>query len=564
MSQRPGNPIVRRVRPASRRQMQWWQTIGDVTNPNTGATILPRILRYGGTLAALSIVTGLLFPVRQTIGLLNIGMVFLIVVVGATVLAGRHAGIAASILGFALFNFFLVPPYLTFVISDLENILALFVFLGVSSLISSLIADAREQARRAQRRAEDVSRLYELSQAIVGAQRIDEVLPAIVRKVADVFETRACWLLLPQDGAQDGGRLAVAAQANHDAALTQKDLSIAEWVFRHGSGAEQGGFTTSPFRDQATSRLVTFVPLHAAMRTIGVLGVADKKDARPFTSDEKTVLATFADQAAVAIERLSLLREAQRAEMLTRTDDLKTALMSAVSHDLRTPLASIMASVTSLMEPGIEWAEETRRDFLEDIYDEARRLNRLVGNLLDMSRIEGGALHPEIAWYTIGEVIESVVQRLEPLFTNHTLSVQIDEAIPLLQFDFTHIDQVLSNLMENALNYTPPGTSISVKARQIGNHVEVEVADTGPGVDARHLAHLFDRFYQADRRRRSGGTGLGLALSKGLVEAHGGSIRATNRTGGGLVVTFTLPPPLLSSPSPKIGSSDATLAEART
>jgi len=273
---------------------------------------------------------------------------------------------------------------------------------------------------------------------------------------------------------------------------------------------------------------------------MGVLAVTDKRDHRPFTTAEHTVLATFADQAAVALERLYLLKGAERAEVLARTDELKSALMSAVSHDLRTPLASIMASVTSLMEPDIEWDEETRRDFLQGIYDEARRLNRLVGNLLDMSRIEGGALHPEKDWYSMSEVIEAVVQRLEPRMYDHPLTVRVEDGMPLLLLDFAQIDQVLTNILENAIRYTPPGTSIAVRARQEGANIQVEVEDTGPGVPREDLQYLFDKFYQVNRGGQKG-TGLGLAISKGLVEAHGGHISVSNGQRGGLRVTFTLP-----------------------
>jgi two-component system sensor histidine kinase KdpD len=220
---------------------------------------------------------------------------------------------------------------------------------------------------------------------------------------------------------------------------------------------------------------------------------------------------------------------------------LKSALMSAVSHDLRTPLASIMASVTSLLEPDIQWDKETQQVFLQGIYDEARRLNVLVGNLLEMSRIDGGALRPEKNWYSIAEVIEAVVQRLEPNLVDHHVNVNTEPDLPLILLDFSEIDQVLTNLLENALKYTPQGTNIEIDARRSGDQVEVEVADAGPGVPPEHVPYLFDKFYQVDSRRRGMGAGLGLAISKGFIEAHGGSIWAKNRMGGGLEVAFTLP-----------------------
>jgi two-component system sensor histidine kinase KdpD len=200
-----------------------------------------------------------------------------------------------------------------------------------------------------------------------------------------------------------------------------------------------------------------------------------------------------------------------------------------------------MTSVTSLLEPDIQWDAETRRDFLQGIHDEALRLNKLVGNLLEMSRIEGGALRPEKDWYSIGEVIGSVVQRFEASAPEHHIQVSIDWDIPLVLLDFVQIGQVLTNLLENAIKYTPAGTTVRVKARLAGSEVQVQVADNGPGVPPGHLPHLFEKFYYVSERAPSKGTGLGLAICKGLVEAHGGRIRADSQPGQGLQVTFTLP-----------------------
>lgn len=554
MSNRPGDRIVymqKRSSDSARRQEKL--NSANLQTTDTEHTARSRLVRYGATAAALALTTAVLSPLRDTVGLLNAGLVYLVVVVGATVFAGQKAGLLASLLGFLLFNYFLVPPHLTFAVSDVQNILALFVFLGVSLLVSRLLSDARTQAQHAQRRAEDVSRLYELSQAIIGAQRIDEVLPAIATKVYEVFQAQACWILLPNNQQQ----LVIQAQAPEDGqGPTRDEMSMAMWSFWHGSEIGKGGMSRSDSREGRNAlragngnenKRSAFVPLRAAGRTIGVLAVADKRDNQPFTPAERTVLATFADQAAVALDRLSLLKEAQRAELLARTDELKSALMSAVSHDLRTPLTSIMASVTSLLEPGMDWDEETERDFLQGIYDEARRLNRLVGNLLDMSRIEGGALHPEKDWYSISEVIEAVVQRLEPRLSDRPTTLSVDENIPLMLFDFTEIDQVLTNLIENAIKYTPPGTSIHVEAVRVENQVEVSVEDTGSGVPSEHLKHLFDKFYRVDKRSESPGTGLGLAITKGFVEAHGGRIWASNKGGGGFKVIFTLPAPASQS-----------------
>ena len=505
-------------------------------------SVVGGLLRYGLSTAALALTTAALWPFRESLGLLNIGLVYLVVIIGITLFAGRRAGLFASVLGFCLLDYFLVPPYLTFAIGDFHNILALFIFLGVSLLISWLLASAREQAEQAQLRAMDISRLYDLNQAISQAQSTEEILPAVAEKVYAVFHAECCWILLPGDD----GRLSVAA--NYPAGsrpLTRDELNLAAWVYTHGKGSEIAwGPSQAAQRSTDESKHGLFVPLALPQKTIGAMIVIKDRHARPFTIAERKVLVTFAEQAAVALERLYLLGEAQRAELLARTDELKSALMSAVSHDLRTPLASIIASVTSLLEPDIEWDASTRRDFLEGIDDEAQRLNRLVGNLLDISRIEGGGLHPEKDWYSIAEVIDAVIQRLEPRFVDRRLVVTVADNIPLALFDFTAIDQVLTNLLENALKYTPPGAVIKVTARHAQDKIEVSVADSGPGVPPNAIMHLFDKFYRVDKRSEASGTGLGLAIARGLVEAHGGTIRASNIRGTGFEVTFTLPLPV--------------------
>jgi two-component system sensor histidine kinase KdpD len=545
---RPGERVIRREHKQPGAAGRASQLPLNLASPDAESTLRRSVLIYLASFVALALTTALLALVRAQVGLLNAALVYLIVVIAITVFAGRRAGIAASLLGFLLFNFFQVPPYYTLVVSDLHNILALFVFLGVSLLLSWLIAGAREQARQAQRRAEDVARLYELSQAIIGSQRIEEVLLAVTDKVRDVFDAQACWILLPRglrtkdEGESGGQQLALEASSPRDARpLTRDEMAAAEWAFRRGESIEHGGRgVAAGLRPRGGGRVV-FTPLRQGGQTTGVLATASKIDGRPLDVAERTVLATFADQAAVALDRLALMKEAQRAEMLARTDELKSALMSALSHDLRTPLASIMASVTSLMDSDIRWDEETKRDFLQGILDEAERLNRLVGNLLDMSRIEGGALRPEKDWYSIGEVIEAVVQRIEPRLAGRPVAVDLQEDLPLVRFDFTEIEQVLTNLVENAANYTPPGTPITITARRDDDRLEVSVEDEGPGVAPEHMPHLFDKFYRVAGTGHRVGTGLGLAIASGLVQAHGGQMQAANRASGGLRVTFTLP-----------------------
>ncbi len=541
MGYRPGDRVVHRLRKQENSKLKLRIPPANLTGTLGEERAVWRAARYILTLALLGITTALLWPLRETAGLLNIGLVYLVVVIGVTVFIGRRPGVLASLLGFSLLDYFMVPPYLTFIIADFHNILALLVFLGVSLLISWLIAGAQEEARQADVRAEAISRLYELSQMIIGAQSSSEILAAVTQKIYDVFGAEACWVLMPDEAYGRVDSLVVVAQAPESAHQPDRnEVSLALWAYRHGDEVGRDGSPGKGPNQPQRDKHAIFLPLQVAQRVIGVLGVVRNRSKLPLMQAERTMLSTFADQTAVALERLYLLSEAERVEILARTDELKSALMSAVSHDLRTPLASIMASVTSLLEPDIDWDLETRRDFLQGIYDEVKRLNRLVGNLLDMSRIEGGALHPEKDWYSIGEVIEAVVQRLEQSTTDRHVTVEIEAEMPLLLIDFTQIDQVITNILENALRHTSSGTGVHVRAHAVGEFIQIDIEDEGHGVPHEHISHLFDKFYRVQKGGLTG-TGLGLAIAKGLVEAHEGRISAGNRPDGGLKVTFTLP-----------------------
>jgi two-component system sensor histidine kinase KdpD len=286
---------------------------------------------------------------------------------------------------------------------------------------------------------------------------------------------------------------------------------------------------------------VRSVPVNFKGQPVGSIILVPTSGARKFGPADDRLLSAVAHQLGLALERLSLQRQATEAEVLRRTDELRKALLNAVSHDLRTPLSSIMASAGSLRQDDVPWTEEQRGEFAEAIETEAQRLNRLVGNLLDLSRIEAGSIRPEKAWYDLGSLVNEVAGRLRAVTTGHTLVIDVPDTLPPVLFDYVEIDQVLSNLIENAVKYTPAGSEICVSARASGDHVEVAVADSGPGIPEAAMPRLFDAFYRASDSGRTQGSGLGLAVAKGLVEAHGGRIRGENREGRGARFIFTLP-----------------------
>jgi two-component system sensor histidine kinase KdpD len=284
------------------------------------------------------------------------------------------------------------------------------------------------------------------------------------------------------------------------------------------------------------------VPVRAGERRVGTIYLVRHAEIERFDAADDRLLSAVASQMGLVVERERLRREATEAEVLRRTDQLRAALLNAVSHDLRTPLASIIASAGSLRQSDVVWTEQERAEFAQAIEDQAQRLDRIVGNLLDLSRIEGGTLRPEKGWYDLGALIDDVVGRLRPITSRHRVVVAVEEDLPPVLLDYVEIDQVLSNLIENATKYAPAGTDILVRARRAGAEVRVEVADQGPGIPAPSLPHLFDPFYRVDKGKlRSKGLGLGLAVAKGLVDAHGGRIWVDGRPGGGAAFTFTLP-----------------------
>jgi two-component system sensor histidine kinase KdpD len=299
------------------------------------------------------------------------------------------------------------------------------------------------------------------------------------------------------------------------------------------------------------------VPLVAPSgERIGTLHVARGEQFPPFDATDEHLLGAVTQQLGTAIERIRLRREATEAETLRRTDELKSALLNAVSHDLRTPLASILASAGSLCQHDIAWTEDEKDDFAGAIVEEAERLKGIVGNLLDLSRIEGGSLRPDKGWHDLGALIGEVVKRVRARYPDHHFAIDVQDDLPPLHIDWVEIDQVLSNLIENAAKYSPVGTKVWISARHDGDCVRVQIADRGPGIPRDALPYLFTPFYRVPPRGgrpRPKGTGLGLAVARGLIEAHGGRIAVRNREDGGAIFTFSLPvttPPTDDLPEP--------------
>jgi two-component system sensor histidine kinase KdpD len=481
--------------------------------------------RYAWSLALVALTTAISIPIHRVISPANLVMLYLAAVVAAAIYLGRGPAILTSALGVLAFDFFLTEPRLTFTVADTEYIFTFIGLFAVSLVISTLAARSREQAESARRREIQAVALYELSRDLATASELDEILQVVIRHVGETFSREAV-ILLPAGEALQPQALSPGF------VLDEHSLAVAAWSFKQGQPAGRGTDTLSA----ATLRCV---PLKTARGVIGILGVKPVNPDAYLAPEQRRLLDAFASQAALAIERAELAEQARQAQISQATEELQRALLNSISHDLRTPLVAITGTLSSLEEDGACLEDLTQRSLITMAREEAERLNRLVGNLLDMTRIEAGALRATAEPCDIQEVISAALDRLGSRLDRRPVTVEAPSL--LAPMDFVLMAQVLTNLLDNALKYSQPGSPIDVQARVTDGMMEISVLDRGLGVPKEDLGRIFDKFYRVQRPGGTSGTGLGLAICKGIVEAHRGRIWAQNRPGGGTIVTVALP-----------------------
>jgi two-component system sensor histidine kinase KdpD len=443
-----------------------------------------------------------------------VALLYLLPVVLGTTLGGLSVGIVASLLAFLAFNYFFIAPYYTLFVHQTQDLLVLVVFLGVAVVVSQLMSRAQAGLTAAEARERETTSLYELSTALTG-----------LRSEAAIAQALAERLLAVSQGSQ------------------------VELVYRTNPPVEPVTLRVPSGASPHVGPPVTVLPLTTARGRLGELRLW--RAAPPVTSAEARLWATFAGQGALALEHALLSEAETQAKILAESDRLKSALLSSVSHELRTPLASMKAAVTSLHSGQVQWEAEARGDLLEMVEEELDHLNRLVGNLLDMSRIEAGALRPNRQWLSLAEVVGGTLGRLRLALKQHHLAIDVPDELPLVPADHGQLDQVFTNLLNNALKYAPAGTTIGVRAwAEDSAAMRVTVQNQGPPVPPEHLEHIFDKFYRVSAADRVTGTGLGLSICKGIIEAHGGRIWAENLPAG-LAFNFTLPLAWAGAPAPR-------------
>jgi two-component system sensor histidine kinase KdpD len=484
--------------------------------------------RYIWGLALVLGATGLSELIARDISPTNLVVIYLLSVVLAAFYLGRGPAIMTSILSVFVFDFFFVPPSFTLAVADTEYLLTFFGFLSVALVISQLAAMVKEQAESSQRREIQAVALYELGRDLTGTTGMDSVARTVITHVGQTFDREVAIFL-----AAEGNALRTYATSPR-LVVSEDDLGVAAWAFEHGQEAGRGTDTlpTAPMRYQ---------PLNTVNGVVGVLGVKPPSPDRLLTRDQVRTLSAFANQIALAIERVRLAEQTRQTEMLEITDKLQNALLNSISHDLRTPLVSITGALSSLSDDRVTLDDSDRRSLIETASEEADRLNRLVGNLLDMTRLESGAMRVRREASDIQDLVGSSLEEVNFRLGNRKLVVDIPDDLPLIQLDFVLIERVLVNLIDNALKYSPSDSSIEIRAKKAGAFVEITVSDRGVGIPKEDLNRIFDKFYRVQRPNNVSGTGLGLAICKGIVDAHGGFISAENRPEGGTTITVALP-----------------------
>lgn len=458
----------------------------------------------------------------------NLVMVYLLSVVVAAIYLGRGPAVLASLLGVLSFDFLFVTPYFTFAVSDTQYIITFIGLFLVGMVISQLAARATEQAKAAQQREGETAELYDLSRDLAASGDIDSILHFLRKHVEKTFD-RTVAVLLPEDD-----RL-VTRILSTNLELGDEEVAVADWVYRHG---EPAGRHTNTL----PAAQLRYLPLKTARGVVGVVGIGKPSTSdRDLTSAQRRLMEAFANQGAQAIERARLADQTRDIALLQTTEKLQNALLNSISHDLRTPLVSITGALTSLDEQAQSLNDESRRSLVSTAREEAERLNRLVGNLLSMTRIESGAIKLHNDPGDIQDVIGTALEQLGKRVAYHEIKVNVPDEFPLVPMDFTLIVQVVVNLLENAVKYSPKDSLIEVSASLADKKARLQIADRGVGIPADDLNRIFDKFYRVQRPESVSGTGLGLSISKGIVEAHHGTIYAHSRDGGGTIVSVELP-----------------------
>ncbi len=491
---------------------------------------------YAIAVMVVALAIGLGAAIQTLFHVTNIDIVFLTAVVAVAVRYGLWPSLLASVVASLSYNFFFLPPIYTFTIADPSNVAAFVFFIVVAVLVSNLAARVRTQALTAAGRARVTESLYAFSRKLAGVGTLDDVLWATAYQTASLLDVRVV-LLLPEDGT-----IAVKAGYPPEDRLDDADIAAAKWAWENNRTAGRGSETLP-----GAKRL--FLPMRTGRGPIGVVGIDSDKPGPLLTPDQRRLLDALIDQAALAIERVHLVADVDRAQRSLEADRLRAALLTSISHDLKTPLSAILAAAGTLRDLASALDDAAKAELITTIIAESERLNRFIANLLDMTKLESGAIVPNTALHDLGEIVGTALERASKILAQHRVEVDLAADLPMLEVDAVLFEQVLFNILDNAAKYAPEGTTIRVQSWCDGSKVSLQVLDEGSGIPPDDLERIFDKFYRVQKGDQvRAGTGLGLAISRGFVEAMHGTVTAANRTDrSGAVFTITLPVPAASN-----------------
>jgi two-component system sensor histidine kinase KdpD len=513
--------------------------LADVPDDESNNRSKAKRLRYWWAAAICVGVTLISMPLAVHFDRSNIVAIFILAVVLVGVRLGRGPAALAAVLSVCAFDFFFVPPRFSFAVSDVQYLLTFFIMLTVGLITGQLTAGLRFQARVASHREERAGSLYEIARDLSGAVQVEQVVKISDESIQRTFRASAA-LLLPDAS----GRLIVTApgaEASRNDSRLAVEIGTAQWAFDRGLPA---GFGT----DTLPGSEVLYIPLRAPTKARGVLAVKPRNRRLLRIPEQRQLLDTFAALIAIALERVHYVGLAQDALLKMESERLRNSLLAALSHDLRTPLTVLvgLAESLALTTPKMSVAQ---LETAEAIQDEARRMSTLVSNLLDMARIESGEVTLNLQWQPLEEVVGAALEAARSMLQRHNVVVQLPRDLPLVKIDAVLIERVLVNLLENVSKYTPPGSTVTLSAQVIGDRLSVSLADNGPGLPAGREEAVFQKFTRGERESSTPGVGLGLAICRAIIEAHQGTITASQRPGGGAIFSFTLP---LGIPPPAV------------
>lgn len=520
-----------------------WEPLLSKTRNVAGSTLLS----YAASIGIIVLITLLGLPIRLFVRETNLAMLYLLGVVIVALWLGRGPAVLTAVLSmFALdvvfvppyFDMFSVdvvfaPPYFNLIINDAPSLLAFIGLLVVALVIGTLTARAQEHARIAQRRERLTTASYQLSLELASAADREAILYALIHHTQQIAVWEVAVFLR-----EEGEIVEASATDGYQEGFHGRDLA---------TQLIEGHQKLEPSSQILVQAQTGYLPLRRGNEIDGVLSVQPLPDDHGLTVEQHQLLWAFASQAALALERARLADQARKAEMAQVAEHLQAALLSSISHNLRTPLASIAATLSSLQEPQVHFDETTQQELIATAWQEANHLNQLLGNLLDMSRLESGVIRVQPEPCDVQDLIGVALSEVRDRLGGHNIETHVPEELTLIPMDFVLMVQVVVNLLDNAIKYSPPGSSITLSALRADEHMEISVTDQGPGIPPQEQTRIFDKFYRGGQRDGVGGTGLGLSIVKGIVDAHEGDISMHSVVGEGTTFTVRLPVPVTTA-----------------